>query len=319
MRAIRLAKLRRMKTSERVPSRSGTAWKSGAATMGELGLVVEQFLVGRPDEKLAGEQGVVGPLADHADRQAMRRVGPAEGVLDPDLAPPEVVEDPVEQGVEPGGVEGSVDLAPVDQAFDRGLADEELVLGRPPGVLARLEDERPGPGQDPLAPEDRLLDEPRRRQVPMPGAQTRRQVHRRLVHSGSSIKAPSPRTRPPRHPRGSAPLLDPVLVPSRATIRQGKVGSFRGSSIDHGRGERFENLASPPLRPSPGGSPPAIRRPTSGGRRRGGRRRRNWAGRRPPGRGRRSSPSAGPRRSSCRGGRGPSTSFSSSECMLILP
>ena len=169
----------------------------------------------------------------------MRRVGPAEGVLDPDLTPPEVVADPSEQGVEAVPVERLVDLAPVDLGLDRRLADDELVLRRPPGVRPGEEDDRPRVGQGPFPPDDRLLRQDGRCEVrvrggpPGPVARHRPTVavavpgHQNAPFRRHESGPRRPAVAPPPSP--FAPLRPASVVPSPASIRQGRPGNGVGT------------------------------------------------------------------------------------------
>src|SRR3546814_16197332 len=65
-----------------------------------------------------------------------RLVGPGVDVLHEDVATLHVVDELLVEPLEPGFVDGNVHVAPPDFAFGRGLADDELVLGRTSRVLA---------------------------------------------------------------------------------------------------------------------------------------------------------------------------------------
>ena len=114
-----------MNASERVPSRSGSAWKPGACMTVKLRHEVGQLVRVGADEQVAREQAVPGVLGDDADRQAVLRVGADEEVLD-------------EQSSLPCSGRPACAGAGASNCF--GI--ERLVDGAPPDVVARLDGSR---------------------------------------------------------------------------------------------------------------------------------------------------------------------------------
>ncbi len=98
--------------------------------------------------------------------QAVTRIGPGVGVLDEDLLAFHVAEHALVQRLEPPRVNRPVDLAPPHLVFARRLADDELVVGRAPRVLAGAAHERAVDRDERLAPADRLLVQRRHTEVP---------------------------------------------------------------------------------------------------------------------------------------------------------
>ena len=60
-----------------------------------------------------------------------------------------------------------VTLAPPDRVFGGCIANNELVICRPPGVAARFDDKRTVLGKNAFAAVHGMLDQGRRNQVPM--------------------------------------------------------------------------------------------------------------------------------------------------------
>ena len=128
-----------MKHSELVPSLGRHRLQRGRVQHGEARLEIGQRLRRRGDEHVAGEEAVPGALADHAQRQAIARVGAGMEILDPELARAQVRQHLLLEALEVGLVDGGVDVAPPDVVARGGLVDDELVLRGAAGVL---------PGQD---------------------------------------------------------------------------------------------------------------------------------------------------------------------------
>jgi hypothetical protein len=74
------------------------------------------------------KQAVPRLLGDDPDRQAIARIGAGIAVLDEELLALAIVQHPLMHGIELGGLDRPVDLAPPDLVFARGLADDELVV-----------------------------------------------------------------------------------------------------------------------------------------------------------------------------------------------
>ena len=122
-----------------------------------LGLVGVELLVGRPDEHRLREQRVIRACGDDADADPMRRVGAGECVDDVEaLLPGEVVDDLAAERLEVVLLDRAVDLAPPDPLLGARLADDELVLGRPSGEAAGVDDQRPALGEPPVAAFERV-------------------------------------------------------------------------------------------------------------------------------------------------------------------
>ena len=139
-----------MNVAVRVPSRSGSAWNSGDVDHREVGLEVRQDRrVLLADEHVAGEEVVPGVLGDDADVDAVAGIGAGVAVEDEDVLVLQVLLARSRQGVELLPLERPVDVAPPDVGVDRRIFDQELVVRRAPGVLARLADQgarrRPAP------------------------------------------------------------------------------------------------------------------------------------------------------------------------------
>ncbi len=119
------------------------------------------------DEHRAREERVPREFGDDADGQAVARVGARVGVLHEEVAPRRVLHHAVAQRVEFFLRELLVDLAPEDLVLGRRLADDGLVLGRAPGVLARVHHDRAVRRVQPLAAPRDLLVQLRRVQIPV--------------------------------------------------------------------------------------------------------------------------------------------------------
>ena len=164
---VRRARLRTMKVPERVPSVAGSAWSSRQVDHRQLGLEVPQHgTVVLAHEHVAGEQAVPGVLGDDPHPQAVLGVGAGVAVEDEQVLVGGEGADLLEQSVELRRLDRPVDLPPPDLAAGLLFLDDELVVGRAAGVDAGLGDQGTGLGQLRLAPSERLLVEPRRRQVP---------------------------------------------------------------------------------------------------------------------------------------------------------
>ncbi len=81
-----------MATSERVPCRSGWAWKLGAVMTVNCGAKLGQVLRRRHDEQVADKQVLPGELLDEPHGQAVVGIGAGVEVLHVQLAVGEVRE-----------------------------------------------------------------------------------------------------------------------------------------------------------------------------------------------------------------------------------
>ena len=96
MSRIFFSKLMQMKTSLRVPSRSGSAWKYGSMHDGEVGhvrleLVAHLVEAARQDEHVADEVGMPRRLGDRAHCETVVQIGSGEQVLHVELLPAQVL------------------------------------------------------------------------------------------------------------------------------------------------------------------------------------------------------------------------------------
>src|SRR5688572_5226094 len=83
----------------------------------------------RDDEEISDEEVLPGELLNEADRQAVLRVGAGVQVLDEQLAIGQMREHVAFQQLEARDVKWSVDFAPGDVPFARGLLHHEFVVG----------------------------------------------------------------------------------------------------------------------------------------------------------------------------------------------
>ena len=204
----------------------------------EVGLEPLQDLgVELAQEHVAGEHAVPGGLGDDPQLQAVLGVGAGVAVLDEDVAALEVGLQPDLQQLEVLGVERLVVLAPPDLVLARRLADDELVVGRAPRVLAGPDDERAQMADGPLAATDRLLVQRRRRQVVEDGSDVRCWIMRRGRLSGAPISCVCARTgvRPQERRRTAAAQRAKVPVrdhPPRQGGRARLHGDGSGREVD---------------------------------------------------------------------------------------
>ena len=129
-----------MKASERVPSTSGTAWKLGALITVNSGTWAANSRPGL-DEHVAGEEAVPGRLGDHPDGQSIRWVGPGEAILDEEVFPLEVSQQPVLQGGRSAPVPWPCSPGPTDFGFTGRLPHDKLARWGTPGILAGTHDQ----------------------------------------------------------------------------------------------------------------------------------------------------------------------------------
>ena len=132
---------------------------------GEIGLESHQLVGVRTDEQVAREKAVPGELGDHADAEPVPRVGAGHDVLRVHLMGPGVVLHPRQKRLEARGRDRLVARMPPDGVSTRRLLDEELVLGRAPGVLAGLGRQRSGGDDGRLVAPDGVLVEGGRAEV----------------------------------------------------------------------------------------------------------------------------------------------------------
>jgi hypothetical protein len=145
------------------PVHFGAGVEAGSADDGESGNVVQKRLPVHGEEHVPGEKGVPRHLGDDSYREPVRLVRAHVAILDEELPPLEVGEQPRPERLVPVGVEGAVRLPPVDRSFAPGLPHEEAVVGGPARVLAGPHDEGTGRREVPFATTQRLLEQRRTR------------------------------------------------------------------------------------------------------------------------------------------------------------
>ena len=131
-----------------------------------LRLHLVELVVGRVDEERLREERVPGALGDHADGEAVRRIGARERVDHVDVALAQARGDLLAEALVVLLRDLRVDVAPPDPPLGAGLADHELVLGRAAGVLAGVDDEGAAFGETCLAARKGVLVELRGRRMP---------------------------------------------------------------------------------------------------------------------------------------------------------
>ena len=148
-----------------------------AADHGEVGHVAPVLLVGlQRNEHVPREEAVPGVLGDDPHRHPVVRVGADVAVLHEQVAPLQEALQAREQLVELVGRERPVVLAPPDVRLGGRLAHDELVVGRPRGVLAGVHDDGAVAGDRAFPAEDDLLVQRLGRQVPVHPAQVEQAV-----------------------------------------------------------------------------------------------------------------------------------------------
>ena len=135
------------------------------------GMLRQAFAVQFADEHVAGKEGVPGPLGNDADGDAVALVGAGIAILDENIFALEIGEEAVLKRFKLGHFHGPVDFAPPDFVFAGGFADEELVFGEAPGVLAGADDQRPQMAEHAFVTADGFFIQGRSRQIPVNPAQ----------------------------------------------------------------------------------------------------------------------------------------------------
>ena len=125
---------------------------------------------GRRQEDVACEEAVPRLLRHHAHGQPVRRVGAGVAVLHEEFPALQMVNDTAAKRLEFLRRHPPVDLAPVDALVRSGIANEELVLGGPPGELAGPANERAASRQHALTRPQRRLHKGRAAGIPMQDA-----------------------------------------------------------------------------------------------------------------------------------------------------
>ena len=145
-----------MTVSERQPWRAGSAWKLGQLRMVKPGMKPRQLGRVGAAQHVADEEAVPGELGDDADVQPVGGVGAGVEILHEELAAADVGAHVGEQPAEVLGRHRRVVLPP-DVRHDRGLADDELVLGAAAGVAAGGDQQRAADAEVALAAGDGRL------------------------------------------------------------------------------------------------------------------------------------------------------------------
>ena len=118
------------------------------------------------DEEISREEIVPGQLVDHADRKPVDRIGARVDILDEEFFARQRAQQIPMKRVELGRIHRPVDLAPVDLRFAGRFTDDEFVIRRTPGVLARPAGQRSLGGDDAFLAANRSLVESGSRQIP---------------------------------------------------------------------------------------------------------------------------------------------------------
>jgi len=113
---------------------------------GQLGLEVVKRRTLRTDQQVTDEQRMPGKLGDDTGRQLVLGIGATDQVLDEQVPAGRMGQHILVQDAEMLGRHGLV-VVPPDFAIGMNVADDELVLGRTPGVLAGHGAERTIGGQ----------------------------------------------------------------------------------------------------------------------------------------------------------------------------
>jgi hypothetical protein len=138
----------------------GVGLDSGGDQDGEVRFRPVELPLLRSDQEVVGEEAVPGLVGRHPDAEAVARVAADEPVEDEALGyAGQVVLDAAPQAPVVLGGDGAVHPAPVDVVADGGVVNDEPVVRRPAGVLARGHGQGPGTGEDALFPKQGLLDE----------------------------------------------------------------------------------------------------------------------------------------------------------------
>jgi len=153
--------------------RAVALWVGGEAGQvddGEFRREVGLLLRGCLDQEMLDEEGVPRQLGDDPARQAVGQVGAAVKILNKELLALGMGQHVGQQRVELGLRHWRVGIPP-DGVFGLGGADDKLVFGGAPGVLACFDDQRPFGGNFALAALNGQLKEHRGAQVPVFGFQ----------------------------------------------------------------------------------------------------------------------------------------------------
>ena len=151
----------------RVPSAAGSDSQLGRVQDERLRLELAQLGLARVDEHRPREERVVRMVGDHTNGDPVLGICAREGVHDVEVAAAEVRDHLLAQAVEVLLGDLGVDVTPPDPLLGAGLADDELVLRRAPGVLAGVDVERAALGDPAVATLDGVVVEERGRRVPV--------------------------------------------------------------------------------------------------------------------------------------------------------
>ena len=133
--------------------------QAGRVQYGEFGLEIVELARVRLQKHVAGEKRLPSVLADHPYPQPEIGVGAGVAILHEQLAIIEIIDDAAVQAFEIGPFERPVDIAPPDSVGSRGILDDEFIVGRAAGMLARQSDQRTVGGKQRFAAPHRLLAE----------------------------------------------------------------------------------------------------------------------------------------------------------------
>jgi hypothetical protein len=218
----------------------------GQRDHGEVRLELHLLISCGPDEQVAGEQAVPGELRDNAHPKPEARIGAREDVLGVDLVGRDPFLHPAVQGVELLGRDRLISGMPPDRVLAGGLLDEELVLRRPPRVLAGAGGQGAGGDDRGLASPHRLLVQRRRAEVPALGRDLVGYRHPYLRISNRPLRA---RTRPRPAARDSAIQVVQMRLKRRAAerahwlLRERAAQEVKAQMGPHGR---RRSVAGPP-------------------------------------------------------------------------
>ena len=212
---------------------------------GELGDVVRKLgTVGFGDEQVTGEQRVPSLLGHHPHRQAVGGVRPRVAVLHEQIPAAQMFDDGLVDGVEPVGIDRTVDVTPRDPGRARRLVHEESIAGRPPRVGAGAKDERPGRGHRSLPARHHFLVERSRRQIPeyrcrVDDSDSLQPLVRTHVQHPPCLSTATRRPQPRSAPADRAHRR-PAAAPCRPTRPSNRTGHFLRSRCMARRGGRVK-------------------------------------------------------------------------------
>ena len=147
----------------------GVRLELGCANNSEFGMMCLHFLRRRPYKKLVHEQVVPRIFVDDPHRQAIFRIGPAEKILDEELAAAQVLHHTLVERVELFRLHGRVHRAPGYAVGGNRILHNELVFGRAPCAVGKTHQRAVG-GQFSFVAANRVLYQVGRRKIEMGSA-----------------------------------------------------------------------------------------------------------------------------------------------------